>query len=443
MASAALFFSIALLVMQYYLDGRKYDFFNPKNLFQLYFIIQLNLVLFLGVNFDIPGFVNLNTKTSFVYIGVLSSIFLLSQVSFVIGYYALKAQHLPRIVFGSGQWSGQPCVLLCLFLYVTGYVSFYVLLQINGGYANFQESREAWRAGGMSGQGWLIFPATTVLALTSIAFIFVTPQFFAGKYGLLRLMLLIFITIFPASLLGFRGFMLLPVLQIIFAYHIKIRQLRINKLVIPLTFLVSTFTVYGIYREVNPLSSGNIEFKEMINFTIERPEFLFSIFLRSKGADVVSVIYEKINDIDDLILFYPSIIESLTIFIPSLFWPGKPEPLSVQFSQKFFGIGGGVSPTIAGEAYWHAGWFGVFALLLLLGMFYRVYVNSINRYRRNDSMLFLLIASFPSLVMMAEAMQGYINGLVLIYMFSFFIVIIFSLFSKISTFVSKPKGRMY
>ena len=253
MALAALFFSIALVVAHYYLDGRKYDFFNPKNLFQLYFIIQLNLVLFLGVNFDIPGFVNLSPKTSSDNIEALSAIFLSSQASFIIGYYTIKAKYFPKILFGTGRWGGQSCVVLCIFLYVAGYVSFYTLLQINGGYANFHESREAWRAGGMSGQGWLIFPATTVLAMTSIAFIFVKSHFFAGKYGLLRLILLVFITIFPASQMGFRGFMLLPVLQIIFAYHTKIRQLKINRLIIPLAFLISTFTVYGIYREITPL----------------------------------------------------------------------------------------------------------------------------------------------------------------------------------------------
>ena len=229
--------------------------------------------------------------------------------------------------------------------------------------------------------------------------------------------------------------MLLPVLQIIFAYHTKIRQLKINRLIIPLAFLISTFTVYGIYREITPLVDENIGFKEIVDFAIDKPEFLFSIFLRSKGADVVSLIYEKINSIYDLMLFYPSIIESLTIFIPSSLWPSKPEPLSVQFSQKFFGIGGGVSPTIAGEAYWHAGWFGVFSLLFLLGMLYRAYTNSFKKYKNNDSMLFLLIASFPSLVMMAEAMQGYINGLVLIYIFSFFIAIIFSLLSQKNTLI--------
>jgi len=202
-----------------------------------------------------------------------------------------------------------------------------------------------------------------------------------------------------------------------------------------LAFLISIFTVYGLSRQITQLVGESIGFKQIVDFTIDKPEFLFSIFLRSKGADIVSLIYDKINSVDDLLLFYPSIIESLTIFIPSSLWPGKPEPLSVQFSQKFFGIAGGVSPTTAGEAYWHAGWFGVFAILFLMGMLYRAYMNSLKKYKNNDSMLLLLVASFPSLVMMAETLQGYLNGLVLIYIFSFFIAIIFSLLSQKSTLI--------
>jgi hypothetical protein len=164
-----------------------------------------------------------------------------------------------------------------------------------------------------------------------------------------------------------------------------------------------------------------------LKFIVDKPEFLFSIFLRSKGADIISSVINQLHDLSDYSYFFPALFEALTIPIPSALWAGKPVPQGVIFSEKFFGISGGVSSTVVGEAYWQAGIFGVFFVMIVLGMIFRLFINNVRLYSSNDSVLFLSAAVFPSLIMMAESVQNYMNGIVLIMAFSSFLLILFAI----------------
>lgn len=412
---------------QYVIDGKRIDLFNPKNLFQIYLIVQLPFVLFVGVNFEVPGFVALSTVTPAEEILKLGSIFLLAHVAFLLSYYSAGRVAIKPIYLIKTRWRYPRTKLLCALVFGFGYIMALYLFEINGGYINFVNNREAWRAGGMSGQGWVLFPATAMLGMAASAIVIASSKVYSQKNGLIKLFALCVFTILPASQLGFRGLMLLPLLQILFIYNFRVSALEISR-VIPLLFgLVALFTLYGIYRESYHLMEDGLNPVVSIQFLTERPEFLFSIFLRSKCADVFAAFIRQIDDSRDFAYFIPALFESITIFIPSALWADKPVPQGVIFSQKFFGIGGGVSPTVVGEAYWQAGILGVLIVMMTLGLIFRVYVNVILRYSNNDSLIFLCGAIFPSLVMMAEAVQGYLNGIVLITIVSLILIFLFSI----------------
>ncbi|QWD06052.1 oligosaccharide repeat unit polymerase [Polynucleobacter paneuropaeus] len=421
-----LLLSLLILALQNIMDKSGRGFFNPKNMFQLYYIIQLPSILFLATNFDIPGFLNLSKKTPEEDILELSILFIAGQVLFLLGYYLTRDFIPHNISLQYSNWNKNWTNKMCLFFFGLGYSAFIYLLEINGGYENFVAGREAWRAGGMIGQGWLIFPSTTLLALTSVSYIVVNNEKFRKKIGFLRLIVLMGVTILPASQMGFRGLMLLPILQILFIYNLRVQVVNFKKILPILIGLILVFTMYGIYRESYYLMNDGFSFYIIYDFIFEKPEFFFSILLRSKGADIVSIVTQEMHNIEDYKLFFPSLFEAITIPIPFSFWPSKPVPLSIQFSELFFGLTGGVSPTIIGEAYWNGGFLGIISVLFIFGYVVRQFVNASIRYKNNNSVCLLLAGFFPSLIMMAESIQGYLNGLVLIYIAATIMSIIFS-----------------
>lgn len=432
MAAIFLLLSLTIFVSQYFIDGRRIDIFDPKTLFQCYFIVQLPLVLFVGIYSDFPGFAILSSNTPSEEVLFLGSVFLMAHLAMVVGYYAIGRKAFPFPGLASARWKYGRVRMLCGLYFVIGYLAFFYLLQINGGYAAFVENREVWRAGGMSGQGWLIFPATSLLSMAAIAYVIVSGDKFLGKRGAFRLLMLAALTILPASQMGFRGLMLLPVIQILFIYHHRIQRLEVAKILPLLAGLVIAFTAYGLYREIHHLMADGFDIEIAAKFIAERPEFLYAIFLRSKGADIVASVIRQLGDMGGHVMFLSAAIEALTIPIPSALWAGKPVPLSVKFSEQFFGISGGVSPTIVGEAYWHGGLAGIVVVMVTVGVFFRLYRNCVRRSVNKNSVIFLLTAIFPSLVMMAEAVQGYLNGIVLIVIFGTLLIASFSVRIRIS-----------
>ncbi len=425
---ATLFAVLNLLILfsQYFSDGKRLDIFNPKNLFQLYFIIQLPLVLVIGTNFNSPGFLVLSEHTDLYEVLPLALLFFTAQMIMVVCYYLWgRRTFAPPVLYGA-TWHYKRVKAICLLMGGVGYISFYYLLEINGGYVSFVEGRELWRTSGMRGQGWLLFPATTMLAIAGTAYVIAASQSFRVGGGLLKFIFLVAIVVFPATQLGFRGLMLLPVVQMMFVYHHRVQKINVSKAVFGMMILIVLFTTYGIYRELTYLLDDGADLSIVGGVLGERKELIYSIFLRSKGADIVANVIGQIG-VSDFKLFYPGIIEAFTVFIPLDLWPNKPIPQGVQFSSEFFGLGGGVSATIIGEAYWNGGYLGVSLYMTLIGIVFRVYDNTVRYYGNKDSVLLILATMFPSLIMMAESPQGNVNGLVIIILFVSCLIFFFSL----------------
>ena len=404
--------SIAILVGQVGLD-KKTTVLSPHILFQIYFIIQLPLNLFLGTNYYLPRFDALSPLTSVADIATLGLYILIGQVVFVATIYMAEVRPT-RTAAMSASWSRGRVNALSAALLALGYVAFLTIILINGGFAAFAETREAWRTAGVGGQGWVLFPATTMPAIAMCAILVANRDWFLGRTGLAKLLLLYVTVAFPASQLGFRALIFLPLLQVGFFYHVFIKQIPGRYILLGSMVLIIAFTLYGIQREV-PYQSSYGSYLDYLGYIyITRPDITYTVVLRSMGADIFQQIIDHMQTFGGYIKFYPAVIEAITIPIPSFLWADKPSPLTVQFSRDLFGIDGGVSPTIVGEGYWHGGLVGIVIMLMIVGLLH-AYFRSLQREAgAKPGSALLMLSFYPSLIMMAETFQGYFNGIVLI-----------------------------
>lgn len=407
-----LFISIAIIVWQISLDPRT-TALSPHILFQIYFIIQLPLNLFLGTNYYLPRFSALSPLTSAADIIWLGGLMILAQSVFVAVVHVIKARPIKDMTEITA-WPRSRVNILCVGIFVLGYLAFVGLVLINGGFSAFAETREAWRTEGVGGQGWVLFPATTMLAIGMCAAMINNIDQFSGRTGALKLFLLYIIAAFPASQLGFRALIFLPLLQAGFFYHVFIRPIPGKSILLGSVSLMLAFTLYGVQREI-PYASNYGSYLEYLNYVyLTRPDITYTVALRSMGADIVLQTIDHMQTFGHYMLLFPVFIEAATIAVPSSLWPGKPQPLSVQFSHNIFGIEGGVSPTILGEGYWHGGVLGIIALMILAAFLHGFFQSLQRKSHRDVSSALLMLSLYPSLIMMAEAFQGYFNGIVLI-----------------------------
>lgn len=412
-----LLLSIVILVTQLIFDKRT-TALSPHILFQIYFIIQLPLNLFLGTNYYLPRFDALSPLTSFADIMRLGSFIIIAQLVFVATIYMIEARPQFRLETirqtKPSSWPRTRVNFLCAAIFLFGYAAFYALIYINGGFAAFAEARELWRTAGVGGQGWVLFPATTMPAIAMCAVMIVNRDQFTGRSGILKLLALYIVTALPASQLGFRSLIFFPLLQIGYFYHIFIKKIPGRQILLGSSVLITAFTLYGTQREI-PYQSSYGNYLEYLYYVyVIRPDLTYTVLLRSMGADIVQHTIDHVQTFGDYVLFLPALAEGLTIAIPSSLWADKPIPLLVQFSRNIFGIDGGVSPTIVGEGYWHAGLLGIIVLMAIVGSMH-AYFRSLQRQAGTQpGSALLMLSIYPALIMMAESFQGYFNGFVLI-----------------------------
>lgn len=422
LATGILMFHVLLLLGQYFIDRKNFTFFNPKILFQVYLIIQVPVVLLLATTFELQGFNSLSINTDSERVLLIGLLSLAAQFSLLVGYYSISRWRFKLHFCNLKVWSKVRANLISGIFFLLGYIAFFTLLGLNGGYSEFMENRESWRSGGMSGQGILLFPATTMIATGALILLITHRDFFATPGRLRWLLALIVITVLPATQLGFRGYVLAPVIQLLFLYHFLVKRLNFFKIVFPLALLAILFTAYGLYREMSFVIKDGYTIEKIIDFVSDNPEMALSVLLRSKGADIISVVIDGISNGVSYAHVFPIFIEAMTIAIPRWIWEDKVKPLSVLFSEEFFGLGGGVSPTIVGESYWHAGVVGILFIPFFVGIVMRIYWNILQSERNNSTTLLLLASIFPAMFLMAESLQSQINSISIITTFIFIVV---------------------
>ena len=398
-----------------------FDFFNLKNPFIIYYVIQLGFSGLITLLKQKPTEIGLDPvlyNDYYVKALVLSN---LGLISFLVGYYKNgSAINLPS--FLTRQWDRGVLKKITLVYFAIGLTAFYILLVVNGGIGQFIADREKFRSGGVSGQGILMFPATSVITVGALVFLIGRIRF-QPKSSIGLPLGLVMLSICPAYILGFRSLIALPVLQTMVVYHYGRKAISARGLVVSLSLIMVGFTAYGVSREIPESTSVDVQTVEQL--IIEKPEILYAVISRSMGTEVVAQVIQKLEQTGEHSLLWESLFETATILVPKAIWDEKPLPTSQRFTTYFFGSlladsrgyemdnWGGISPTIVGELYWHLGYLGTLSGLFCLGAIAKKIRLTLLKNIACPSVLIIYSVFYTTFGMFAEVIQGYLNLLVL------------------------------
>jgi len=394
----------------------------------------------------IVGFITLYTGKSseialdpIVYADEYTRALLISTAGLVVfhtGYYAHGRSFLPLPLILRVEWEKKRVVFIVILYFAVAAISFLTLLHINGGVVSFLEGREAWRAGGLKGQGFLIFPATG-LAVIAVLVNLLSKVINNGerkkRFWVTSFILLILSSIAPITM-GFRSAIALPIIQFMLIWHLAYRKIKTKNLILASLFIITGFTLYGIIREIP--TGVDLNSAALKRIVIENPELAYGIVSRSKGTEVVASVIHKLDETKEYEFGWRGLVEALTIIIPKSIWENKPAPVGERFTTYFFGdalrllrgseqeVWGGISPTAVGELYWHFGWIGVLIGLYVLGKIIRITYNTVLHHARNKGVLLIYAILYTSFAMFAETFQGYVNGIMINSVFIIFTILI-------------------
>jgi hypothetical protein len=435
----------------------EFTFFNPKNPFLIYYVIQLVLSALVTMALGSMPAIGLDysaNRDSYVDALWLT---LLGALAFQLGYYARRGTPIRLPALLTRPWSPGRPLLLATLCFAAGAIGFALLISKNGGLAAFRESRESWRSGGMIGQGIFLFPATTLVAIGAhILFLeFIGPQ--TPRSRLALVLLAYAAALVPPYILGFRSLLGLPLLQLLVLWNFRRRRISAVGLAGTLGMLALGFTAYGISRELP--AGPALDIKQVAAFVRDRPELGLAVVSRTRGNEVLATVIHRLRQTGDYDVSLASTFEALTILIPRSLWEDKPLSTGERFTTYFFGDDfvlsrgvtnatfGGVSPTIVGEFYWHLGVTGVVVGLFLLGLAVRVVFATMCRYRQANGVMLCYALLYTTIALMAESFQGYLNGLVLTSIAVVLILLTLTARARLSrsasylTFDSAPVGQ--
>lgn len=408
---AVFVYCIALMLLQIIIEvkNQRFDFFDLKYIFEVYFIIQLPFSSLITTIFSIgisdariQYYIDNFTRTKMLICVVLGfTIYIISNIVFSKYYFKLPKPMLK-------EWNNRKVKLLVFFLFSIGYLSFFLLLKENGGFYTFLENVDSWRNTGLVGQGIYSFPATTLLTIAGLIFFINMRKKTEFKKIKIKIIMLIILSVIPAFFLGFRGYIFSTILEVVVAYNFFYRKISFKK-VIPFFFILIICTsLYGIYRECHEIS-----WKTFLYCYQFRPEVFWGIFLRSRGSEIFSKVIEQLSYTHAYQGGYQTIIEALTIWIPHAIWTNKPIAKSVVFSETFFGLNGGISPTILGELYWDFSLLGIILGMFLIGAITALAYNTLTQNRNSKSAILVYCQLYYTSFCMAEAISGTMNGLII------------------------------
>jgi hypothetical protein len=439
--------AIGFAPMAYEISKGRFDFFNLKNTFIIYFVIQLGLSGLATIYLDMPSDIGLDTVTQradYDYALLISTIGLLC---FQIGYHSRRARRewIPSAI--KRQWSTPKLhTMVCLYI-LMGMFGFVAIVQINGGLSSFLASREEFRAGGLVGLGIFLFPATGMMAIAALAHLLQYTGKAMTRIGYAKAVAVLCIALLPAYFLGFRSAIALPILQFVVAWNYTRKRLPPGKIALVSLSIVGLFTFYGISRAI-PSETG-FNFDDFARIATERPELVYGVISRSRGTEVVAAVTAKLEQTGEYEYGWPSALETLTIIIPKAIWPDKPQAISERFANYFFGEAlteargyeaenwSGISPTVIAEWYWHLGLPGVIFGLFILGRIAARVYASLQQNREHPGAVLCYCIVFASFSMFAESQQNYTNGLVL---YTAALALTFGLINKGKGKSAKPRA---
>lgn len=394
----------------------KFVLFNPKNLFLFYYFLIFVASTFYSIYYGNDP-INLDLYSN-IEVYIQAQILVIVCLLFFLFGYHLK---IPKIKFNkkNTQLSLHKSLILFLFSLSIGYSALFLFFIKQGGFNSFLLNRESWRSSNISGEGVYMFPATYLIYI-SFQF-YLTPRI--NKLSKFQLLILSVIILIPAYLIGFRSLMVIPIIQLLFTYHFLVKSFTTSRLLTLSVIFFIFFTITAIYRIIPKEVELSIDDKfEIIS---NNPEIIFNSINRVRGIEVLSTVINKLDQTHMYRNGFNVIYEAITIPIPHFFWNNKPESSGVAFTKFFFreninfirnkndDFVGGTSPTIVGELYWYFGWFSIF-IFFFIGILYKQYFELIKKSINSQILFSFLIILVPSFIFCAEAIQGYLNTIVLI-----------------------------
>lgn len=417
-----IFFVVGLLPFLIEIKNGSFSLFNLKNPFIVYFIIQIGVSGCIAILAGEASPVSLDPVQ---YVDAYEKAFIasiLGLLAFYLGYYLFGR----NIIIASARarvmsWATDRYKWVSGVYLLIGMMAFILLIQSSGGLLDFIRNRDGWRAGGLVGQGYLMYPSTTLLSIAAMVYL-IGSSTKTTRSNIARIMVIVS-SLIPAFYLGFRSVLVLPLIQYFIVWHYRIHRFLLRQIIIFVVLIIVGFTVYGIIRLIPP--DVRLD-KEAVDSVIsENPELIYAVVLRSNGAEVVASVINKLEQTREYYLLWDSILEAVSIIVPKRLWPDKPEANSYLFGTYFFSddlryyrgydqdVWGGISPTSVGHFYWIWGWAGVVIGHLVLGCTARIAYNTFTLNLDNNNILIVYAIIYTTFIMFAEAIQGYLNSLVM------------------------------
>lgn len=418
LSGAVLIYCILLMLIQAIREIKKHGFevFDPKYIFEAYYIVQLPFsnwvadVYHVGIIDDRMVYTVSSSLRQRV-----SILIMLGFTFFVFGSYLGRRAKAKPWKITIKMWNVRTADVVFRVLIVFGYFCFFILMRSSGGIRTFLTNIQSFRNTGLVGNGILFFPCTTLFQMALLIYVFKEQQ--KNKFKIWKYLIVLLFCVLPSFFLGFRGFIFTLLLQNVVVYHLFIHRFPLQKICVIIILLLVLFSGIGIYREY-----GNINQETLSEVTKNRPDLLFGALLRSRGSEILAKVMMDLDATNDYQLGYRSVIEAITIIIPHAVWANKPEAKSVMFSETFFGLNGGVSPTILAELYWDFGYIGALIGMMVTGFLISLIFKKVKCVFCYASARLLFAHLYTTSFNICEAISGTINGLVL-YSVSYFIII--------------------
>ena len=280
------------------------------------------------------------------------------------------------------------------FFFALGYFSFFILINSSGGLSVFIDNIETFRAGGLIGSGFLIYPATRLISISLCIYLIYVFSKSNKDIKFTKIFTILIISLIPAYFLGFRGFIIIPLICYTIIYNYTYKKIDVTKFISGFLLVLILFTTIGIYRALP--KDININYNSLVDVAKENPQLVYSFLVRSKGLEVLGSVIKEMENNGNYELGYKSIVELTTIVIPKSIWENKPIPSSVRFTNRFFGDflnykrnvfkddWSGISPTILGELFWNFGWVGITLGMFIYGSFFKIIYLTFIRNKKNN-----------------------------------------------------------
>lgn len=409
----------ALLPLLCEVGQNVFDPLNPRNLFLLAIALQFGFypLFILNGGTRIPMFSYASgsgIEAHYVGAQLLAA---LGLVCYLRGYSSRRlARRMERMLPRPRPFDPQRVETISRFLFLAGYLGAAAIFWKEGGISQFLENREQWRAGGMSGSGIFLMPASMWLPAAALVPMIQLTRAQESSRKLAATLAFLCICLIPVFLLGFRTLIVIPVMQCFAILHYLRHRVSVLRCISAGLILVSLMTLYGLSRGAEVAGLEAIE-------AVGPRASLDYVFFRCPGTDTVATILNQSRSAD-FEYGVSSVIEAATILIPRWLWNDKPVSWGEQSTTRFFAdylymtgnvreTYGGVSPTAIGYFYLQFGWPSVALGMFFMGAATKMLYGYGLRYAGPNTAFLLFILIWPLPVMAAEAPPNAFNQVVI------------------------------